>query len=59
MGCEFRGQEGSHRKYKKAGIPRPIIVPARKELPDLVIQTNLRTLGVSKDFFVKKIRNFR
>jgi predicted RNA binding protein YcfA (HicA-like mRNA interferase family) len=59
MGCEFKGQEGSHRKYKKEGIQRPIIVPARKELPDLVIQTNLRTLGISRDFFIKKIQNFR
>ena len=26
MGCEFVSQKGSHRKYYKAGIARPIIV---------------------------------
>ncbi len=59
MGCELKGQEASHRKYKKAGILRPIIVPCRKELPDFIILNNLRTLGISREYFEQTIKSFR
>lgn len=57
IGCEFKIQEGSHRKYKKQGILRPIIVPCYKELPDFIIQNNLRTLGISREQFANMIKN--
>lgn len=58
-GCVFEEQKRtSHRKYKKPGIPRPIIVPCYKKLPDFIILNNLRTLGISRGHFVEKIKNF-
>ena len=34
VGCEFKGQVvGSHRKYHKPGLQRPIIIPADDETP--------------------------
>ena len=51
-GCTFAGQEGSHRKYEREGLPRPVIIPTYDELPVFIIQGNLRTLGLSRaDYF--------
>jgi predicted RNA binding protein YcfA (HicA-like mRNA interferase family) len=57
VGCEFKGQEGSHRKYRKAGLLRPIIIPCDDELPPFIISNNLRTLSVSQEQFVEIIKN--
>jgi len=57
VGCEFKSQHSSHRKYKKAGLLRPVIIPTnKKELPPFIISTNLRTLGISKEQFIKIIK---
>ena len=55
IGCEFKGQEGSHRKYKKEGILRPVIIPAVDDLATFIILNNLRTLGISKKVFIEMI----
>ena len=57
-GCVFKGVEGSHAKYKKLGLGRPIIVPLRKRLPDFIVLNNLRTLGISKEYFIEKIKKY-
>ena len=59
VGCVFSGQNSSHRKYKKEGLLRPIIVPVRKELPNFVIHNNLRTLGISRGKFKKIIERYK
>jgi len=53
IGCEFKGQEGSHRKYKKPGLLRPIIIPCDDELPPFIIANNLRTLGIPKKVYLE------
>jgi len=58
IGCEFKSQEGSHRKYKKPGLGRPIIVPAVDDLATFIILNNLRTLGISKKVFIEMISRF-
>ncbi|HEY4522233.1 MAG TPA: type II toxin-antitoxin system HicA family toxin [Candidatus Paceibacterota bacterium] len=55
VGCEFKSQESRHRKYKKDGLQRPIIVPTVKEIPDFIIHNNLRTLGIPRGKFKKII----
>ncbi len=55
IGCEFKGQEGSHRKYKKPGLARPIIIPCDDDLPNFIVMNNLRTLGVSKKVYLEII----
>jgi len=57
VGCEFKGQEGSHRKYKKPGLLRPIIISCDDELPQFIISNNLRTLGISKEQFADSMKN--
>lgn len=55
IGCEFKGQTGSHRKYKKSGLDRPIIIPCDDELPAFIISNNLRTLGIPKKIYLEMI----
>jgi predicted RNA binding protein YcfA (HicA-like mRNA interferase family) len=54
-GCKFERQKGDHRVYSKQGLKRPIIIPAVKELPRNVILSNLRTLGISKEDYLRII----
>lgn len=53
LGCEFVRQESSHRVYNKAGLARPIIVPAYKSLPVFIIKNNLRVLGVDQKIYLE------
>jgi predicted RNA binding protein YcfA (HicA-like mRNA interferase family) len=48
-GFRFDRQEGSHRSYVKAGIPRPVVIPAYRNVPVFVIRNNLKTAGLSRD----------
>jgi predicted RNA binding protein YcfA (HicA-like mRNA interferase family) len=57
IGCEFKGEVGDHRKYKKPGLLRPVIIPRERDLPTFIILNNLRTLGVSKEEFVDIIKD--
>jgi predicted RNA binding protein YcfA (HicA-like mRNA interferase family) len=57
VGCEFKSQEGSHRKYKREGVLRPIIVPCDDDLPQFIISNNLRTLGILKEDFIHIIKD--
>lgn len=57
-GCLFKDIEGSHAKYKKPGLLRPIIVPRSKKLPDFVILNNLRILGVTREYFLERIKKY-
>ena len=46
IGCQFVHQRGSHRKWHRTDLIRPIIFPA-DVLPVFIIQNNLRVLGLS------------
>jgi hypothetical protein len=46
---------GDHRKYRKPGILRPLIIPREKELPQFIILNNLRTLGISREEYLSKM----
>ncbi len=48
-GFAFRGQDGSHRAYTRAGIIRPVILPAYRQVPVSIIRNNLRTAGISHE----------
>lgn len=44
---------GSHEKWTKKGLSRPIIVQAHlKEIPEFILKNNCRTLGITiEEFF--------
>lgn len=57
VGCTFTRQEGDHKVYKRSGLIRPVIVRTKKDLPIIEIKSNLRTLGISTEEYLKIIEN--
>jgi predicted RNA binding protein YcfA (HicA-like mRNA interferase family) len=52
-GFRFARQEGSHRSYTKAGVPRPVVIPTHNEIPVSIIRNNLKTAGISRDEYFR------
>ncbi|MBT9159912.1 MAG: type II toxin-antitoxin system HicA family toxin [Dehalococcoidia bacterium] len=52
-GFRFIRQESDHLIYTKPGVPRPIVIPVRKNVPVFVIKNNLRTAGISREEYFK------
>ncbi|MBI4772999.1 MAG: type II toxin-antitoxin system HicA family toxin [Deltaproteobacteria bacterium] len=48
-GFVFERQVGSHRSYVKEGVARPIVIQQRSEIAVSLIQSNMRTAGMSRD----------
>jgi len=57
VGCEFKREKGDHRIYWKVGIKRPIVIPRDTALPPFIILNNLRVLGISREEYIKIIKN--
>ena len=55
IGCRFVRQEGDHKVYHRPGLFRPVIVRTKKDLPIVEIKSNLRTLGISTEEFLRII----
>jgi predicted RNA binding protein YcfA (HicA-like mRNA interferase family) len=58
VGCEFKREKGDHRVYWKQGIKRPIVIPRDTALPAFIILNNLKVLGISREEYIDKIKNF-
>ena len=48
-GFVFERQEGDHRAYSKKGVLRPVVIPTYKEIDLDIIQSNMRTAGMSRE----------
>lgn len=48
-GFSFSRQSGDHLIYIKAGVIRPIVIPAYDEVPVFIIKNLLRTAGMSRE----------
>ena len=53
LGYRRDGVRGSHLRMTRPGSPRPIIVPLYREVPVFIIQSNLRTSGISREDFLR------
>ncbi len=53
IGCEFKRKKGSHLIYTRHDLSRPIVIPEHKHLSLIVITGNLKTLGISKEKYLK------
>lgn len=53
VGCTFKRQKGSHLIYVRDDLVHPIVVPAKKNLSRTVIQSNLKTLGIDRDKYLR------
>ena len=53
LGFHFSRQKGSHRVYTKAGLHRPVIIPAHsQDLHQDIIKSNLGTIGLSREEYL-------
>ena len=48
-GFVFDRQRGDLLIYVKAGMPRPLVIPAYSEVPVFIVKNLLRTAGMSPD----------
>lgn len=54
QGCIEKPCKGGHEKWVKPGITRSVILQSHADpVPKHIIESNLRTLGVSKEQFIK------
>lgn len=58
-GFRFARQEGSHRSYVKAGVARPVVIPAYSEVPVFIIRNNLKTAGLSREDYFRLLDEAR
>lgn len=52
LDCKFKHQKGSHRVYTRAGLKRPLIVPAYGDIPIFIIRNNLRLLNMKVEEYL-------
>jgi predicted RNA binding protein YcfA (HicA-like mRNA interferase family) len=50
-------QRGDHLIYVKAGLARPLVIPAYSEVPVFIIKNLLRTAGMSRDRYFELLQN--
>lgn len=57
-GFKFARQTGSHKCYTKDGIIRPVVIPTyNAPLSTHIIQSNLRTAGISRDRYFELLND--
>lgn len=55
-GCYFKRQSGGHRIYTRAGLKRPLVVPAHGTIPVFVIRNNLKLLGITPEAYFEILK---
>jgi predicted RNA binding protein YcfA (HicA-like mRNA interferase family) len=54
LGCKFKGQRGSHRKYYRPRLTRPIIIATHsKDIYPQHLRVVLKALAVSEEEFLR------
>ena len=56
-GYVFDRQRGDHLIYIKAGVARPLVIPAYSEVPVFIIKNLLRTAGISRDRYFELLED--
>ncbi len=57
FGCVFVRQRGSHLIYDHPEARRPVVIPEYDEVPVTVIQTNMRTVGMSRATYLELLQD--
>ena len=57
LGCQLVRTKGSHFIYQRVGLNRPIVIPAKGELPVFVILNNLKILNMTKEKYLEIIKS--
>jgi predicted RNA binding protein YcfA (HicA-like mRNA interferase family) len=56
-GFRYDRQEGDHVIYVKAGVRRPLVIPAYRAIPVFIIKNLLRTSGMSRERYFELLKN--
>lgn len=56
-GFLYQRTQGDHLIYTKPGILRPIVIPKYKQIPEFIIIRNLKTAGISREKYLKIMKN--
>lgn len=58
-GFRFIRQGADHRVYSKKGVIRPVVIPTYSEVMVHIIQSNMRTAGMSRDRYFELLKKCR
>jgi predicted RNA binding protein YcfA (HicA-like mRNA interferase family) len=56
-GFVFNRQRGDHLIYTKAGVARPLVIPAYQEVPVFIIKNLLRSAGMSREEYLEVLQS--
>ena len=58
LGLECVRTKGGHEAWSKSGMLRPVIFQTHIDpVPEFIIRSNLRTLGISRDEFISLLND--
>jgi hypothetical protein len=56
IGCKYIKTEGGHEKWSRKNLRRPVIFQTHiNPVPERIIKNNLRSLGMSREEFLKHL----
>ncbi|MBI4668223.1 MAG: type II toxin-antitoxin system HicA family toxin [Elusimicrobia bacterium] len=53
LGCRYLRTAGDHIFYSRSDLKRPVVFPKLSDIPVFIIKNNLKTLGISRDAYLK------
>lgn len=56
VGCKLKRTKGDHLIYDRPDLERPVVITADSEVPTMIIRSNLRTLNISPEEFLKMLK---
>jgi predicted RNA binding protein YcfA (HicA-like mRNA interferase family) len=56
-GFIFNRQRGDHLIYTKAGVARPLVIPAYHEVPVFIIKNLLRSAGLGRERYLEILQS--
>lgn len=56
FGFKVTRQKGSHLSMTRDGVLRPVIIPMHGEVSVTIIQSNLRTAGITREQYFKALK---
>ncbi|MEX0616746.1 MAG: type II toxin-antitoxin system HicA family toxin [Candidatus Woykebacteria bacterium] len=52
IGCHHKRTKGDHLIYDRVDLKRPVVFTADREVPTMIIRTNLKTLGMTVEDYL-------
>ncbi len=54
-GCVLSRQKGDHYIMTKPGMARPVVIPKKRDLKELIVLNIAKTLGLTKKEMLKRL----